>query len=93
MKIAPGDKYAANSISYQVNIENWMKNFLNLYKLFSFNVSFTKIYVDWNDTDNSPFVDVPSECVDISSYKASLGHKANHSFNPNAKFVAVHHPR
>jgi hypothetical protein len=54
---------------------------------------FFQIYVDWKNTDHSPFVDLPLECADINSYTASLGHKANHSFIPNCQFVAVQHPR
>ena len=48
---------------------------------------------DWADTDNSPFVDVPPPCTDCSIYKASSAHKANHSFDPNCKYVAIDHPR
>ena len=52
-----------------------------------------QIYVDWTNTEGSPYVDIPSECVDFSNYSASLAHKANHSFTPNCRFVSVHHPR
>ena len=52
-----------------------------------------QIYVDWKNTDNSPFVDLPNECADVTVYTASLAHKANHSFVPNCQFVAVDHPR
>ena len=52
-----------------------------------------QIYVDWADTDHSAFVDVPPECTDSDAYHASLAHKANHSFDPNCKYVAIEHPR
>ena len=52
-----------------------------------------QIYVDWTNTDDSPYIDIPMGCVDISSYFASLAHKANHSFRPNCRFVASDHPR
>jgi len=52
-----------------------------------------QIYVDWVNTDDSPFIDIPAGCVDIANYLASLAHKANHSFNPNCRFVASDHPR
>jgi len=51
-----------------------------------------QIYVDWVNTDDSPFIDIPMGCVDIEDYFASLAHKANHSFNPNCRFVASDHP-
>jgi len=52
-----------------------------------------QIYVDWGDTDRSAFVDVPQKCADAGVYHASLAHKANHSFQPNCRFVPVEHPR
>ena len=38
-------------------------------------------------------LDIPPECVSLRRYRASLAHKANHSFQPNAKFALFHHPR
>jgi histone-lysine N-methyltransferase SETD7 len=52
-----------------------------------------QIYVDWNFTDKSAFIDIPTESIDSSSYCASLAHKANHSFLPNCQFVSANHPR
>ena len=52
-----------------------------------------QIYVDWTNTEGSPYVDIPTECTDVQAYCASLAHKANHSFTPNCRFVSVHHPR
>lgn len=41
----------------------------------------------------SSYIDVPTPCVDLSVYRASLAHKANHSFAPNCAYVAMEHPR
>lgn len=38
-------------------------------------------------------LDVPRPYDDLKRYKASLGHKANHSFKANAKFTFLNHPR
>ena len=46
-----------------------------------------QIYVDWVNTDDSPFIDIPMACVDIQDYFASLAHKANHSFDPNCRYI------
>ena len=48
-----------------------------------------QIYVDWANTDGSAYVDIPMQCIDYENYRASLAHKANHSFTPNCKFIAV----
>ncbi len=52
-----------------------------------------QIYVDWRNTDRSPYIDIPTECIDSQRYCASLADKANHSFDSNCQFVAVYHPR
>ena len=52
-----------------------------------------QIYVDWLNTNNSPYIDIPNSCIEKSAYCASLAHKANHSFNPNCQYVPVEHPR
>ena len=52
-----------------------------------------QIYVDWSNTDESPYIDIPKECVDATSYCASLAHKANHGFKPNCRYVPADHPR
>lgn len=52
-----------------------------------------QIYVDWMNTDESPHIDIPRECVDDESYCASLAHKANHGFKPNCRYVPADHPR
>ena len=38
-------------------------------------------------------IDVPSAFASTRVYTATVGHKANHSFEPNAKYVEVFHPR
>ena len=52
-----------------------------------------EIYVDWDFTDKSAWIDIPLECVDLEDYSASLAHKANHGFDPNVQFVSATHPR
>lgn len=42
---------------------------------------------------NEGVLDIPSKFVSTKAYKASLAHKANHSFQPNGKFILFHHPR
>eukprot|EP00794_Sanderia_malayensis_P007172 gene7172-7978_t len=43
--------------------------------------------------DDEIVIDVPEEMSDTKVYCASLGHKANHSFTPNAKYDRFDHPR
>jgi len=38
-------------------------------------------------------IDIPADKVSISNYTASIGHKVNHSFQPNIEFVDFEHPR
>ena len=38
-------------------------------------------------------VDLPAPYDNIVNYRATLGHKANHSFMPNARFARVKNPR
>jgi len=42
---------------------------------------------------NEGIIDIPPEYRDIDAYRASLAHKANHSFLPNAKYALFYHPR
>ena len=57
--------------------------------------------MDWRDdaykimdqTEEENVLDIPEQHRDLSHYCASLAHKANHSFNPNAKFCSFYHPR
>ena len=38
------------------------------------------------------YLDIPPECVSLENYRASLGHKINHSFQPNCKWDQMLHP-
>ena len=54
---------------------------------------------DWAENDNTmsvdddTVVDVPPPLVPTSKYAATLGHKVNHSFDPNAQYEPFVHPR
>lgn len=54
---------------------------------------------DWKYNDNTIslndelVIDVPTPWCDTSHYCATLGHKANHSFEPNCKYDRFNHPR
>ena len=37
-------------------------------------------------------MDLPAECIPFSNYRATRGHKINHSFAPNCKWDTVRHP-
>ena len=45
------------------------------------------------EADDKYSIDVPPDCIDRKNYWASLGHKANHSFEPNAKYMHLYHPK
>ena len=45
----------------------------------------------WQDDDT--VIDVPPPFASITKYRATLGHKANHSFAPNARYEPYNHPR
>ena len=51
------------------------------------------IFLDWNNTDHSHSLDVPAQYWSHHNYRASLAHKANHSFQPNCGFRRFQHPR
>jgi hypothetical protein len=38
-------------------------------------------------------IDIPAPFNRISKYRATLGHKANHSFMPNSEFTQLFHPK
>lgn len=42
--------------------------------------------------DENTVIDVPSKYSSLTIYCASLGHKANHSFEPNCKYSLFQHP-
>ena len=56
---------------------------------------------DWDDnayrifdpTRKDGTIDIPKEFIPLTNYCASLAHKTNHSFIPNAEFVVFDHPR
>lgn len=51
----------------------------------------------WNNNtislDDHIVIDVPENLSDTNIYRASLGHKANHSFTPNCMYDPYNHPR
>ena len=38
------------------------------------------------------YLDIPPKCASLNNYRASLGHKINHSFQPNCKWDQIIHP-
>lgn len=38
-------------------------------------------------------LDIPNWCISLEKYRASLGHKCCHSFQPNTEFEELYHPR
>lgn len=51
-----------------------------------------KIFVNADFTSGER-MDIPEDCVSLSSYRATLGHKVNHSFVPNCSEWFFDHPR
>ena len=49
-----------------------------------------QIYLDWCAAPHSPALDIPAEAY--TQYKASLGHKVNHSWQPNCIYTKFQHP-
>ena len=44
--------------------------------------------------DRETDIDIPDECISLDVYKATMGHKACHSFKAkNAAFEDIYHPR
>ena len=50
-------------------------------------------YRIFDPTRKNGTIDIPKEYIDTANYCASLAHKTNHSFMPNAEFVVFDHPR
>jgi len=50
-------------------------------------------YRIFDPTRRDGTIDIPTEFISSANYCASLAHKTNHSFLPNAEFVAFDHPR
>ena len=46
-----------------------------------------------DQTEEENVLDIPEKFRSIDTYCASLAHKTNHSFSPNARFCLFHHPR
>ena len=46
-----------------------------------------------DDNGKEGVIDIPPEYISMRKYRASLAHKTNHSFTPNAKFSLFDHPR
>ncbi len=54
-----------------------------------------EIYVDWchaTSGGDSDYMDLPSPLEQTRHYRASLGHKINHSFRPNCRWSVAAHP-
>lgn len=45
------------------------------------------------EVDETYSIDVPEPFHKMKRYRSSLGHKANHSFTPNAQYLPLYHPR
>jgi histone-lysine N-methyltransferase SETD7 len=54
------------------------------------------IYIDWGQTRSerikSEHMDIPSKYQSSANYTSTMGHKVNHSFDPNCQFVVAVHP-
>ena len=46
-----------------------------------------------DQTKEQNVLDIPEKFRSLDTYCASLAHKTNHSFSPNARFCLFHHPR
>lgn len=46
-----------------------------------------------DQTEEENVLDIPERFRSLDTYCASLAHKTNHSFSPNARFCLFHHPR
>jgi len=56
--------------------------------------SLTQRWSDYRVKVNGDFdIDIPEDMRNVTSYCASLAHKANHSFAPNCRWGRVDHPR
>ncbi len=51
-----------------------------------------KIYIN-ADYASGERMDIPEDCIDTNNYCATLGHKLNHSFQPNCEEWFFDHPR
>ena len=53
-----------------------------------------QIYLDWTASrvTTSEFLDILPQHQSLDNYCASLGHKINHSFEPNCRWDNIEHP-
>lgn len=51
-----------------------------------------QIFTDWQQAPSSPSLDILPKHWSINNYRASLGHKVNHSFEANCRYIQFWHP-
>ena len=51
-----------------------------------------QIFLDWDAAPASPSLDILPNAWSYKDYKASLGHKVNHSWQPNCQYAKLYHP-
>jgi len=51
-----------------------------------------QIFTDWQRAPSSPSLDILPKHWSIDNYRASLGHKVNHSFEANCRYIQFWHP-
>ena len=51
-----------------------------------------QIFIDWRAAPASPSLDILADAWSYQDYKASLGHKVNHSWRPNCQYAKFQHP-
>merc|ERR1719427_859988 len=52
-----------------------------------------QIYTDWDSAPASSYLDLPDGARELTGYRASLGHKVNHSWEANCVYSReVEHP-
>ena len=56
-------------------------------------LTFVDIPLDLDEDGKEGILDIPPEYRSLKNYCATLAHKTNHSFDPNAKFVLFDHPK
>ena len=54
--------------------------------------TFKWFLLNWLQNNDREYLDILPECVSLKNYRASLGHKINHSFEPNCKWDQIIHP-
>ena len=51
-----------------------------------------QIFLDWKSAPASPSLDILQDAWDHNEYTASVGHKVNHSWEPNCIYDKFYHP-